>query len=71
MQGIREIYVSEGRVDDYFDYASRAGVESDLSAQSRDSLSFVAAQNLYLADKPEAAAGRSAIMSRTTRKDTT
>ncbi len=56
MQGIREIYVSEGRVDDYFDYASRAGVESDLSAQSRDSLSFVAAQNLYLADKPEAAA---------------
>ena len=43
-------------MDDYFDYASRAGVESDLSAQSRDSLSFVAAQNLYLADKPEAAA---------------
>ena len=50
MQGIREIYVSEGRVDDYFDYASRAGVESDLSAQSRDSLSFVAAQTT-LADR--------------------
>ncbi|MFQ7502993.1 MAG: tetratricopeptide repeat protein [Alistipes finegoldii] len=25
MEGIREIYVSEGRVDDYFDYAQKAG----------------------------------------------
>ncbi len=25
MQGIREIYVSDGNVDAYFDYAARAG----------------------------------------------
>lgn len=56
MQGIREIYVSEGNADGYFDYAAKAGLESDLSALSRDSLSFVAAQNLYLTGTPEAAA---------------
>ena len=42
MQGIREIYVSDGKVDDYFDYAARVGMESDLTAVSRDSLSFAA-----------------------------
>lgn len=56
MQGIREIYVSQGDVDGYFDYAAKAGLEGDLSAQSRDSLSFVAAQNLYLKGNPAAAA---------------
>ncbi|MDE6623821.1 MAG: tetratricopeptide repeat protein [Alistipes sp.] len=56
MQGIREIYVSRGEVDAYFDYAAKAGMESDLTALSRDSLSFVSAQTLYLADRHEAAA---------------
>lgn len=56
MQGIREIYVSEGDVSGYFDYAAKTGLEGDLSAQSRDSLSFVAAQTLYLKGEPSAAA---------------
>ena len=56
MEGIREIYVSEGRVDDYFDYAQKAGLESDLTAVSRDSLSFASAQKLYLAGQTDAAA---------------
>lgn len=56
MQGIREIYVSDGKVDDYFDYAARVGMESDLTAMSRDSLSFAAAQKLYLAGQTDAAA---------------
>ena len=57
MQGIREIYVSDGKVDDYFDYAaSRWAMESDLTAMSRDSLSFAAAQKLYLAGQTDAAA---------------
>ncbi len=51
LQGIRDLYVSDGDVEGYFAYASRAGVESDLSALSRDSLSFAAAQKLYLADR--------------------
>ena len=56
MQGIREIYVSEGDVDGYFDYAAKAGMESDLTSISRDSLSFVAAQKLYLTNRHEVAA---------------
>lgn len=55
MQGIREIYVSEGNVDAYFDYAEKAGVESDLTALSRDSLTFAAAQHLYLSGDREGA----------------
>ncbi len=55
MQGIREIYVSDGNVDAYFDYAAKAGMESDLTALSRDSLSFAAAQKLYLGGQGEAA----------------
>ena len=39
MRGIREIYVGEGRIDDYFAYAERSGVQSDMSAAARDSLS--------------------------------
>lgn len=56
MQGIREIYVSRGDVDGYFDYAAKAGMEGDLTALSRDSLSFAAAQNLYLSEAYEPAA---------------
>lgn len=56
MQGIREIYVSRGDVDGYFDYAAKAGMEGDLTALSRDSLSFAAAQQLYLAESYEPAA---------------
>lgn len=48
MQGIREIYVSESNVDGYFDYAAKTGLESDLTALSRDSLTFASAQQLYL-----------------------
>ena len=58
MQSIREIYVSEGDADAYFDYAARTGMESDLTALSRDSLSFAAAQKLYL-DGDRTAAARS------------
>ena len=48
IRGIREIYVSEGRVDEYFAYAERRGLQSDMSAAARDSLSFAAAKNIYL-----------------------
>lgn len=55
IQGIRDIYVSEGNVDAYFDYAAKAGLEGDLTAVKRDSLSFASAQKLYLAEQDEAA----------------
>lgn len=55
MQAIREIYVGGGDADAYFAYAERTGAENDLSAVARDSLSFAAAQKLYLADRTDAA----------------
>lgn len=57
MRGIREIYVSEGNVDDYFAYAERSGMESDMSQAARDSLSFAAAKTAYL-DGDSSAAGK-------------
>lgn len=48
MRNIREIYVASGNVDEYFAYAERSGVQSDMSAAARDSLTFAAAKNLYL-----------------------
>lgn len=56
LRGIREIYVSEGDVDGYFKYAAEAGMESDVTSISRDSLSFAAAQKLYLTNRHEVAA---------------
>lgn len=56
MEGIRDIYVSRGDVDSYFAYAEKAGLESDVSLVARDSLTFAAAQQLYLAEQHEPAA---------------
>ncbi|MDE7344995.1 MAG: tetratricopeptide repeat protein, partial [Alistipes sp.] len=56
MQGIREIYVSDGDIDGYFKYAAQEGLESDVTSISRDSLSFAAAQKLYLTNRHEVAA---------------
>ncbi len=47
MQGVREIYVSEGKAQSYFEYAESIGMEGDLNAVSRDSLSFASARGLY------------------------
>ncbi|MEG0789460.1 MAG: tetratricopeptide repeat protein [Alistipes sp.] len=48
MQGIREIYVADGKVDAYFTYAEKVGMETDLTEMTRDSLSYLAAQRFYL-----------------------
>ncbi len=56
LQGIRDIYVSEGDAGGYFDYARKSGVEGDLTAMSRDSLSFAAARRIYLSGEPASAA---------------
>jgi len=55
MQSVREIYLAKGNIDDYFAYAERTGVVSDLGAMTRDSLSFRSAQNVYLAGRTEEA----------------
>lgn len=53
MNSVREIYVSKGDVASYFAYAERTGVECDLSALTRDSLSYRAAEQIYLAGRTD------------------
>lgn len=47
MRSIREIYVTEGNIDEYFAYAERCGVQTDMSVMARDSLAFAAAKSVY------------------------
>ena len=56
LQGIRDIYMSQGNADGYFSYAESVGLESNVSAMTRDSLSYAAAQKLYLDNKTKEAA---------------
>lgn len=56
MQGIRDIYISSGDADAYFDYAQKLGLEGNVSQMTRDSMSYVAAQKLYLDNKTADAA---------------
>lgn len=46
--GIRSIYVNGGDADGYFSYAASMGVDGDLDAIARDSLSYASALQLYL-----------------------
>lgn len=48
LAGIRNIYVDRNDVNAYFSYAREAGVETDLNARQRDSLTFAAAEKIYL-----------------------
>ena len=56
LQGIRELYIAEGDIEGYFAYAERTGTATSLNDRSRDSLSFAAAQSLYLEHRSEDAA---------------
>ncbi|MDR2890246.1 MAG: tetratricopeptide repeat protein [Alistipes sp.] len=55
MDGIRSIYVDRNDVEGYFDYAATVEVATDTGAAQRDSLSFAAAESVYLAGDPERA----------------
>jgi TolA-binding protein len=46
--GIRNIYVDMGNVDDYFTYASRLGSLGNVSMAEKDSLSYIAAERIYM-----------------------
>ena len=52
---IRNIYIERNDVDGFFEYADGVGVSGDMGAVQRDSLSFVAAQRLYIAGDKVAA----------------
>ncbi len=46
--GIRDLYADTGDLGDYFAYAAGAGMETDVSAIERDSLTFHVAERIYL-----------------------
>lgn len=46
---IRGIYVDMNDVDSYFAYVEKTGIETDVSTLQRDSLTFAAAEKLYVA----------------------
>lgn len=46
--GIRNIYVDNGDVDTYFAYASSLGSMANISLAEKDSLSYMAAENIYI-----------------------
>jgi TolA-binding protein len=48
MVGIRGLYVDAGDVEGYFAYARAAGAPTDVGEAQRDSLTFAAAERIYL-----------------------
>lgn len=57
MLGIRNIYVDRNEVDTYFAYAKETGIETNVGAVERDSLSFAAAERVYQDGNPAKALG--------------
>jgi TolA-binding protein len=55
MVGIRGLYVDAGDVEGYFAYANAAGAPTDVGEAQRDSLTFAAAQRVYLSGDGEKA----------------
>ena len=50
LAAIESIYQSQGRTDEYLDYADKAGVIGDKSAGEKESMYFAAAEQLYLSE---------------------
>ncbi|MCD6332115.1 MAG: tetratricopeptide repeat protein [Bacteroidales bacterium] len=46
--GIKNIYVDQNRVDEYFAYLKSTGTGKSVSATEQDSLTYMAAENLYM-----------------------
>ena len=50
LAAIESIYQTEGRTDEYLDYADRVGVIKDKTAGEKESMYFAAAEQLYLSE---------------------
>lgn len=48
LNGIRNVYVDENRVDDYFAYVQSTGRSTNISVSEQDSLVYIGAENLYM-----------------------
>ncbi|MCC8019324.1 MAG: tetratricopeptide repeat protein [Rikenellaceae bacterium] len=57
MIALKSIYVDMNDVDGYFNFAQRSGIETETGAQARDSLSYAAAERVYLSSAGDPARG--------------
>jgi TolA-binding protein len=48
LTGIRNVYVDANRVNDYVAYVNSLGEEVDLTISEQDSLTYIAAENVYM-----------------------
>ncbi|MCK4853686.1 MAG: tetratricopeptide repeat protein, partial [Bacteroidales bacterium] len=46
--GIKNVYVENNQVDEYFAYVESLGRDIDISRNEQDSLSYIAAENIYM-----------------------
>lgn len=54
-KGLKNVMLEQNRVDDYYKFLNESGMQTNKDLMSRDSLSFIAAERLYMDDKlPEA-----------------
>lgn len=60
MIALKSIYVDMNDVDGYFNFAARTGIETETGAQARDSLSYAAAERVYLTSGGDRTRGISA-----------
>ncbi|HKJ79525.1 MAG TPA: tetratricopeptide repeat protein, partial [Prolixibacteraceae bacterium] len=52
--GIKNSYIELNRVDDYFAYARSLGSGANVTVSEQDSISYMAAERLYMAKSPQA-----------------
>ena len=54
LSGIKNCYVEQNNVDEYFAYIRRLGGGATVSATEQDQLTYMAAERLYMDGKAEA-----------------
>jgi TolA-binding protein len=55
LMGIKNCYIEMNNVDAYFDYAKRAGTAINVTSTEQDSLTFMAAERIYMGGDKSAA----------------
>ena len=48
MAGVKNIYMAENRVDEYFTYVKSVGQGGDISVNEQDSLTYMAAESIFM-----------------------
>lgn len=58
LTGIRNIYIDLNDVESYFEYAEKLGDFADITVSEKDSLTYLAAENIYMSGDCEVAVER-------------